>query len=224
MTSVRVWDLPTRLFHWALVVCVIGLVVTANIGGNAMNWHFRFGYCVLSLVMFRLVWGVIGGRWSRFSQFIYSPSILVRYLRGQGDLELSVGHSPTGALSVFALLAVLLAQVASGLFSDDEIAFAGPLTGKVSGDTVAWASQYHAEIGKLILIGLIALHLVAIVYYKAVKKTNLVRPMIDGDKPFTSPVQPSRDTWGTRGLALLVLSACGLIVYKLVAWGATPAF
>lgn len=224
MSPVRVWDLPTRLFHWALVACVMGLVVTANIGGNAMNWHFRFGYSVLTLLMFRLVWGMIGGRWSRFSRFIYAPSTLVRYLRGQGEPDHDVGHSPTGALSVFALLTVLLAQVGSGLFSDDEIAFAGPLTSKVSGDSVAWASQYHSEIGKIILIVLIALHLGAIVYYKRVKKTNLLRPMIDGDKQLIHPTQPSRDTWGTRGLALLVLIACGFVVYRFVAWGAASSF
>ncbi|MEZ5701218.1 MAG: cytochrome b/b6 domain-containing protein [Burkholderiaceae bacterium] len=133
--------MPTRLFHWALVVCVIGLVVTANVGGNAMNWHFRFGYSVLTLLLFRLVWGLIGGRWSRFARFVYSPGSLLRHLRGEGPPEHSVGHSPTGALSVFALLLVLVAQVGSGLMSDDDIAFAGPFTGLVSGETVSLGDE-----------------------------------------------------------------------------------
>ena len=112
--TVRIWDLPTRLFHWALAACVIGLVITAKVGGNAMEWHFRLGYAVLALLVFRVVWGLIGGRWSRFSAFLYSPARLVRYLRGNAHPEDSAGHSPLGALSVFALLAVLGAQVGTG--------------------------------------------------------------------------------------------------------------
>ncbi|MEZ5706752.1 MAG: cytochrome b/b6 domain-containing protein [Burkholderiaceae bacterium] len=224
MQIVRIWDLPTRLFHWALVVCVIGLVVTANVGGNAMNWHFRFGYSVLTLLLFRLVWGLIGGRWSRFARFVYSPGSLLRHLRGEGPPEHSVGHSPTGALSVFALLLVLVVQVGSGLMSDDDIAFAGPLTGLVSGETVAWATNYHKEIGKVILIALVILHLLAIGYYRVIKKTNLVGPMVNGDKPLDTPVEPSKDTAGTRLLALAVLVACGLVVSRLVAWGQSSGF
>ena len=91
---VRVWDLPTRLFHWALVVCIVGLVTTAQIGGNAMEWHFRFGYSVLTLLLFRLVWGFVGGHWSRFSSFLYSPASLLRYIRGQEDGVQPLGHSP----------------------------------------------------------------------------------------------------------------------------------
>ena len=224
MQNVRIWDLPTRLFLWALVVSMVGLVITANVGGNAMNWHFRFGYSVLTLLLFRLVWGLIGGRWSRFSNFVYAPGSLLRYLRGDSPESHTVGHSPTGALSVFAMLLVLLAQVGSGLLSDDEIAFAGPLTGLVSGDTVAWATNYHKEIGKLILIALVVLHLLAIAYYKVMKKTNLVAPMVNGDKPVSAPVEASKDTLGTRLLALAVLVACGTAVNRLVAWGESGGF
>ena len=120
---VRVWDLPTRLFHWVLAACVIGSVVSAKVGGNAMVWHFRLGYAVLALLLFRLLWGVVGGRWSRFSSFICAPSTLLRYLRGQGRPgdHFHVGHSPLGALSVLSLLAVLLVQVGTGLVADDEL-------------------------------------------------------------------------------------------------------
>ena len=113
MHTIRVWDLPTRLFHWALVVCVIGQIVTANVGGNWMNWHLRLGYAVLTLLLFRLVWGFVGGHWSRFGSFLYAPSSVLAYLRGRPEPEHRVGHSPLGALSVFALLLILLAQ---GLF------------------------------------------------------------------------------------------------------------
>ena len=115
---VRIWDLPTRIFHWTLVACVIGLVLSAEF--DFMDWHFRLGYTVLALLLFRLVWGVAGGHWSRFSSFLYSPTTVRRYLRGQGEPAHSAGHSPTGALSVYALLLFLGVQVASGLFSDDE--------------------------------------------------------------------------------------------------------
>ena len=125
--KVRVWDLPTRGFHWALVACVIGLAITGTVGGNAMVWHFRFGYTVLALLLFRIVWGLVGGRWSRFGAFIYAPQSVINYLKGRGKPEHGVGHSPIGAGSVFAMLGFLVAQVGTGLLSDDEIAFAGPL-------------------------------------------------------------------------------------------------
>lgn len=224
MHSVRIWDLPTRLFHWALVACVVGLVTTANIGGNAMNWHFRFGYSVLTLLMFRVVWGLVGGRWSRFGSFLYAPSTLLAYLRGASNPEHKAGHSPTGALSVFAMLLVLLAQVGSGLFSDDDIAFAGPLVGLVSGSTVSLATNYHKEIGKVVLIVLVVLHLLAIAYYKKVKKDDLLTPMVRGDKVLEVPVPPSRDTWATRLMALVVLALCGVAVSRIVALGNAIGF
>ena len=219
MHTVRVWDLPTRLFHWALAICIVGLVVTANIGGNWMNWHLRLGYTVLTLLLFRVVWGFVGGHWSRFGSFLYSPAALMRYLRGQGDASHSVGHSPLGALSVFALLAVLLLQVSTGLVSDDEIAFSGPLTRFVSGDTVAAATGYHKNIGKFIVIGLVVLHLAAILFYKLVRKQGLVRAMVVGDKRLTAPATGARDSAGARLLALAVLLVCAGAVRWLVSLG-----
>lgn len=204
---VRIWDLPTRLFHWLLALCVIGLVTTAQLG--YMEWHFRFGYGVLTLLIFRLFWGLVGGHWSRFSSFLYSPVSLWRYLRGRADPSHGLGHSPTGALSVFALLFFLLAQVGTGLLSDDEIAASGPLTRLVSGDLVSLATWYHREVGKLVLIVLVLLHILAIVYYLWRKRQNLVRPMIFGDKEVSQPAQASRDDTRSRLLAatLLLLSA-----------------
>lgn len=219
MHTVRVWDLPTRLFHWGLAACVIGLLVTANIGGNWMNWHFRFGYTVLTLLLFRFVWGLIGGHWSRFGSFLYGPASLVAFLRGQGAPEHRVGHSPTGALSVFALLLVLLVQVGSGLTSDDEIAFAGPLTVLVSSDWVAAATNYHKNIGKFLVMGLVVLHLAAIAFYRWVKKDDLVRPMVTGDKRLAQAVRSSRDTAASRLSALVVLALCAALVNRLVALG-----
>ena len=208
MARLRVWDLPTRLFHWLLVIAVVGLIITGNLGGAWMTSHFRLGYAVLALLLFRLAWGFVGGYWSRFSRFIYSPLTLLRYLRGQSMPEHELGHSPTAALSVFALLLVLSLQVVSGLLSDDEIAFTGPLSRFAPSEWVPLATAYHAEWGKLVLIGLVVLHLLAIGYYKWIRKTSLVAAMITGDKT-TDLLQPaSRDGLAQRVLALLLAIGC----------------
>jgi cytochrome b len=221
MQTIRVWDLPTRLFHWLLAAAVVGLVITANVGGNWMNWHLRLGYAVLTLLLFRLVWGFVGGHWSRFGSFLYAPSSVLAYLRGRAKPEHRVGHTPLGALSVFALLLILLAQVTTGLMSDDEIAFFGPLVRFVSGDTVVMATSYHKNVGKFIVIALVVLHLAAIVFYKWVKKDNLVRPMVVGDKQMAAglSVPSARDSAGSRLLALMVLALCGGAVAWLVQLG-----
>ncbi|UUZ65311.1 cytochrome b/b6 domain-containing protein [Polaromonas sp. P1(28)-13] len=220
--KVRVWDLPTRLFHWALVVCVIGQAITGTIGGNAMLWHFRLGYTVLTLLLFRIIWGLVGGRWSRFRTFIYTPQSVINYLKGQGKPEHSVGHSPIGAGSVFAMLGFLLMQAGSGLFSDDEIAFAGPLTRFVSNATVSLSTSYHKNIGKWMVLALVLLHLLAIIFYLR-RKNKLVGAMLHGDKELVIAAPPSRDDTVSRMAALLILAACAVVVYW-VSSLAAPAF
>lgn len=219
---VRVWDLPTRLFHWALVACVTGSVISAKLGGNAMVWHLRLGYAVLALLVFRLLWGVVGGRWSRFARFVQGPAALWRYLRGQpraGD-HFEVGHNPLGAFSVLAMLAWLLLQVGSGLIADDEIAITGPLVRFVSGELSLRWTAYHAGYGQWGLYLLVGLHLAAILYYRAVRKTDLITPMFSGDKRLPAAVPPARDSLGTRALAALLLLACAAAVYGVVSLGA----
>jgi cytochrome b len=222
LNRVRVWDLPTRLFHWALVVCMVGQAITGTIGGNAMFWHFRFGYTVLALLLFRIIWGLVGGRWSRFGAFIYTPQSVINYLKGQGKPEHSVGHSPIGAGSVFAMLGFLLMQVGSGLLSDDEIAFAGPLTRFVSNATVSLATSYHKNIGKWVLLALVLLHLLAIIFYLR-RKNKLVGAMLHGDKELVMPAPPSRDDTVSRVSALLILAACAAVAYWVSSLSA-PAF
>ena len=100
--TTRVWDLPTRIFHWLLVLCFIGAFVTVKIGGNAMLWHQRCGYAIGALLLFRLLWGVAGGYWSRFGQLALSPARVLAYVRGTPDARDDVGHSPTGAWAVLA--------------------------------------------------------------------------------------------------------------------------
>ncbi len=217
----RVWDLPTRAFHWLLAAAVIGLVVTAKVGGNAMVWHMRLGLLVLALLVFRVVWGLIGGRWSRFASFLYAPGTVLRYLRGaqRPGEHLDVGHSPLGAFSVFALLGLLLVQVGTGLVADDEIATTGPLNRYVASATGLAATAWHKGYGQWLVLGLIALHIVAIVVYK-LRGKNLVTPMITGDKPLPPGVPASRDSLATRGLAAVLLAACGALALWIARQGA----
>ena len=220
-TLVRVWDLPTRTFHWLLAACVIGSVVSAKIGGNAMVWHFRFGYVVFTLLAFRVLWGLVGGRWSRFASFIYAPATTLRYLRGQSraDEHHEVGHNPLGAFSVFGLLAILAAQIGTGLFADDEISNTGPLIKFVSGATSSLLTSWHKTFGQWLIITLVLLHIAAILYYLLRKKQNLVRPMVVGDKALAPDVPASVDTGASRSLALVLLAACAALVTWIVNLG-----
>ena len=218
MNRVRVWDLPTRVFHWSLVFFFAGLVLTGEVGGQAMVWHFRFGYSVLSLLLFRLIWGFVGGRWSRFSAFIAGPATILRYARGEGTAQQSVGHNPLGALSVLALLVFAMLQVAAGLFSDDEIATAGPLAKMVSGSWVSFATYYHTKIGKIILIVLVQLHIAAIIFYRIRRSENLVIPMLNGDKELAQPFESARDDSIARAKAVILFGICAACVAGLVRW------
>ncbi len=220
MYRIRVWDWPTRLFHWLLVAAVVGLLITGNVGGTWMEWHMRLGMVVLSLLLFRLLWGFMGGHWSRFVRFVYAPASVWAYVRGRSPLIHRVGHSPLGGLAVLALLAVLAAQVATGLFTDDEIFYAGPLTALASYDTIEAASRYHKGWGKWLLLGLVGMHLLALLVYKLVFRQPLVAAMVTGDKSLPEPV-PSTDD-GVRQWLLataLYAVACGL-TYLIVTWGA----
>jgi len=220
-TRVRVWDLPTRLFHWVLAACVLGSIVSAKIGGNAMAWHFRFGYVVLTLLAFRLLWGFVGGRWSRFASFVYAPSTTLRYLRGQSrdDEHHHVGHNPLGAFSVFGFLALLLLQVSTGLVADDEISNAGPLVKLVSGATSSLATNWHKNFGQWLIITLIVLHLGAVTYYWLRQRSNLVAPMLHGDKPLAPHVPASDDGTRARALAAVLLVVCAAGVTWLISLG-----
>ena len=220
LRTVRVWDLPTRIFHWLLAACVVASVVSAKIGGNAMVWHFRLGYVVFTLLAFRLVWGLVGGRWSRFSSFLYAPATTLRYLRGRsaGHEHHEVGHSPLGALSVLGLLAVLAAQVATGLFADDEISNTGPLIKFVSSATSSSLTGWHKGYGQWLVIGLAGLHVVAVLVYLARRK-NLVRAMWSGDKLLPAAVPAARDHALSRALALATVAVCAGLVAWLVKLG-----
>lgn len=218
--KVRVWDLPTRLFHWVLVIVIAASFITGKVGGNAIDWHLRLGMLAMAMLAFRLVWGLIGGRWSRFASFVFSPRTIVDYVRGTHvgpAWRLDVGHSPTGALSVFAMLIVLIAQVATGLVADDEIATTGPLYRFVSSAVSGRATGWHTGWGQGLIIALVILHIAAIIYYVRVKRRALVAAMVSGDKRIEDgvggvvpahAVEASRDTAITRVIALVVFVVC----------------
>lgn len=213
---IRVWDLPTRGFHITLALCVAGLIATGEIG--AMQLHFWLGYAVLTLVLFRLVWGFVGGHWSRFINFVPTPAKLGAYLKAfrADQAPRSIGHNPLGALSVLGMLSILLLQALSGFMSDDEIANTGPWTALVPANWVELATEYHSDVGKVLLILLVLLHVVTVLYYKRVKNEDLITPMITGDKVFTTETQASRDTRTSRLFALSILAGCAYVVYRLV--------
>ncbi len=215
---IRIWDLPTRAFHVLLALCVAGLIATGEIGGSLMQLHFWLGYAVLVLVLFRLIWGFVGGHWSRFVNFVPSPLKLVAYLQAlrQQQADRSVGHNPLGALSVLAILSVLLLQVLSGFMTDDEIANTGPWVALVPSEWVSLASEYHSDVGKVLLILLIALHVGTVLYYKRIKNDDLISPMLTGDKVLTEQVRDSRDTLTSRLFAVSILVGCAYLVYRLV--------
>jgi cytochrome b len=216
---VRVWDLPTRLFHWLLAVCVVALVVTGYTGGGAMEWHARLGYTVLTLLLFRLVWGFVGGHWSRFRSFLPSPGKVSAYLRGSAHPDHLVGHNPLGAGSVFAMLLALLVQVLTGMVSDDDAGFTGPLNRFVSSARSDQATWYHKAVGQWLIIALVLLHVAAVVYYLKRKRQNLVHTMVVGDKVLPAPAASSRDDLVSRAIALVLTGACAGLVAWLVSLG-----
>jgi len=200
-----VWDLPLRLAHWGLVVSVAGAWITHYAGIEWFEWHRRLGYATLVLVVFRIVWGFVGTRHARFASFVRGPAALLAFLRDRGGPE-APGHNPLGALSVVAMLALLLLQALSGLFANDEIANAGPFYGWVSPETSNRISGLH-ETNSNLLLGLLALHLAAIAWYVFVVGRPLVRAMLTGRKG-SSDVAAGDEIEGSRiALALAILAA-----------------
>jgi len=189
-TATRVWDIPTRLFHWLLV----GLFAFSWWSGETghMDWHRQSGLIVLALIVFRLLWGVIGGSTARFARFVRGPRTVLAYLRGQGTA--TAGHNPLGGWSVLALLGLLAVQVVAGLFAVDVDGLeSGPLSDYVSFEAGRTASHIH-HLCFDGLLALIALHIAAIAFYR-VRGRNLIKPMLTGSDsaldPAAAPLVPA---------------------------------
>ncbi len=197
-----VWDLPLRLTHWALAILVAGSWATHYAGARWTDWHARCGYAVLVLVVFRILWGFVGTRHARFASFLRGPREVLAYLRGAPG---GVGHNPLGALSVLAMLALLLLQAATGLFANDEIAFTGPFYGWASSEWSTRLTALHHRNADWLLV-LIALHVAAIAWYGRVKGRPLVRAMLTGRRP-ADEVPAGEAIAGSRVVLALVIVA-----------------
>jgi len=181
--KIQVWDLPIRLFHWLLVITIALSYLTIQIGGTWTDWHARLGALALGLIVFRLLWGFIGNKQARFSQFFPTPTRLIQYFKGQWQ---GVGHSPLGGLAVFALLGLTGVVVLTGLFANDDITLFGPLYPLIDQSLSDWMTGIHTIAFNALLM-VIALHLLAIAFYCLVKKNNLIKPMLTGINEVETP-------------------------------------
>jgi cytochrome b len=178
MRRIRIWDAPTRLFHWSLVLLIAAAWWTGE--EEMVEWHQRIGLTILILIVFRLIWGLIGSSTARFSGFVRGPRAIAAYLRGQRPH--AVGHNPLGALSVLALLFMVALVTGLGLFAGDEDGIMpGPLAYRISVEASDSATELHEQGFDLLLV-LIGLHVAAILYYALFKRDNLVGPMLSGSR------------------------------------------
>ncbi len=217
---VEAWDLPTRLFHWLLVLLVIDAwcswKFSAEVGDPMMRWHMWNGYALLTLLLFRLLWGIWGSSTARFSNFVSGPARLIAYLRSQtgANPEHTLGHNPAGGWSVVAMLSILLVQASCGLFTSDDIIVSGPLAWLVSSSTVSELSSIH-RIGFYLLLGFVLLHLVALITYR-LRGERLIEAMVTGHKPASQVPEAARLERRSNLLALATLGLAAGVVWLLV--------
>lgn len=211
--SVPVWDLPVRVFHWALVVLLVFSFVA--IKTDQIERHIFAGKLILSLILFRILWGFVGSENARFASFLKGPGTTLGYfvdlLRGRARRYL--GHNPMGAWSALALILLIGAQAGAGLFATDDIMTDGPLKYLVSDSVSARLTTLH-KYGENVLIALIILHLLAVLFYVVFKKDNLVAAMITGRKEVgmgdpTGPIAHG----GSVVLALVLLALSIAVVF-----------
>jgi cytochrome b len=224
--KIRIWDLPVRLFHWALVILIVVSYVTAQAGGAWMKFHFWSGYTILTLLLFRIAWGFVGSTTARFSNFVKGPSAAIAHLRELLGRERphDAGHNPVGGAMVVALLLAVLAQVATGLFSADTDTgiVTGPLARLIPDKWVDRVTEFHHLWINVILL-MVALHVLAAITYLVWKKQNLIGAMLHGRKPIHDVVPPGKPAptlaFASSWLALSLLVVAAAIVYFIVRLG-----
>jgi len=222
---VLAWDLPTRIAKWLLVILVGLAFVSRYYGGVTLVWHQWNGIAILVVILFRLLWGVVGGSTARFAAFLSGPRAMISYASclARRKPQHFLGHNPLGGWMVMALLVVVAAQAVSGLFTTDDIVVYAPLTSVVSDDVVSWFSARHQHLVPLVLI-LIGLHVAANLLYSLFGRDNLIVAMISGRKPELDYVDCPSATAGSVISAVLCLIAAAVIVPGaiLLAGGSLP--
>ena len=212
---IRLWDGPVRLFHWALVLLIISAWWTAE--NHAMGWHRLCGYAILTLVLFRIIWGFVGSSTARFAHFVRGPGIVMGYIRGpmfQRGSPPHAGHNPLGGWSVVAMLSLLLVQVLLGFFAvDADGVESGPFAYLVSYDTGRWAAETHEGVFNA-LWALIALHVLAVLFYRVVRGENLLGAMLTGWRRWTGRAPVLR--FASPLLALVVFIGVAALVWFVV--------
>lgn len=209
----QVWDLPTRLFHWVLVVLFGFSWWSAET--HHMDWHQYSGIAVFGLLAFRLLWGVVGADTARFTQFVKGPRKVLAYLRpGAGNTEPHhLGHNPLGGWSVLTLLVLLCLQVIAGLFAVDVDGIeSGPLSYLVNFDQGRIASAVHKTIFDVLLV-MVSLHVAAILFYLLVKNRNLTRAMVTGSNPTDTDAIVVSARLASPWTLITVLVVVGLVTY-----------
>jgi len=215
--KVRVWDIPTRLFHWVLAALVSVSIYTGLDGGfEEMDYHMLSGYSILGLVLFRVIWGFIGGHYARFCTFL-NPGKVVSYTQNlfKPDQAPAAGHNPLGALSVLAMLLVLLTQAVTGLFANDDLFLEGPLVHLASDEFSDFMTTIHHYSAEALYV-LIGLHLLAIVFYELFKRQRLILPMLTGHKQLPATAVTEIGLMRELTTALILISALAGGVYYLV--------
>jgi len=209
-----VWDLPVRLVHWMLA----GLITFSwwSVHHHHTDWHIWSGCAILTLLIFRLMWGFVGSSTARFSSFIRGPSAIRDYWRGKWS---GIGHNPLGALSVLALFGALAVQVGLGLISEDEDGlYTGPLFSLVSMDASDKARDIHESWFEYAILPLVALHVLAIIFYR-LRGKHLIKPMITGRAVLHPGMQPmQRGKWWVAVICL----AIGIGITRWIIAGAQP--
>ena len=215
--QVMVWDLPTRLFHWLLLICVMLSFITGNIGGNVMEYHMLSGYAILALLIFRLAWGFVGSHTARFSSFVKGPATVLSHALEMLQKKTEtpyLGHNPLGGWSIVAMLLLMFIQVATGLFANDDILTEGPLYAWVSKETSDFLTWIHL-INRYLLVALIAIHIFAVFFYFFFKHENLIGPMITGIKRWHAAAEnPPASNFLAAAIFGLVILAVYILVHS----------
>lgn len=217
-----IWDFPTRLFHWLLVLSILAQYITADLLDDAVQWHFYIGYFTLGLIIFRLLWGMVGPKYAKFSQFVKGPRDVFEYAKTLFDRDSlpSVGHNPLGGWFVVVMIVLVLVQAVSGLFMTDDIFLDGPLRRMATDDVLTIMNTLH-HVAFDTLLYVITLHIGASIFYGIYKRQQLLPPMINGKKPL--PVDDEQyygETQGIRhshlGRAIIIALIAAASVYFIV--------